>query len=117
MDMVPFCASRAAGTKARMSLSMDGMFFLQCNNSMPQFLGKPHPIVRGGLGGGNWIADAHGDGSRADGARTKREHFARAFQCDGYQGDSSLDGDERRAFLKIAHFPGARPAAFGKDEQ
>src|ERR1700733_12759911 len=102
MDMVPFCASRAAGKTARMSLSMDGMFFLQCNNAIPQLLGEPHPIVRGGLAGGNWIANAHADSSRAYAARTKRKHFARAFQGDGDQRDSSLDGDIRGAFLEIA---------------
>src|ERR1700686_2550249 len=117
MDMVPCCASRAAGTKARMSLSMDGMFFLQCNNSMPQFLSEPHSIVRRGLGSGHWIANAHGDGSRADGARTEREHCARPFQGDGNQGNPRLDGDIRGAFLEIAHFPSARPPTFGKDEQ
>ena len=29
-----------------MSLSMDGMFFEQSNNSMAKFFGQPHSIMR-----------------------------------------------------------------------
>src|ERR1700722_19976198 len=98
MDMV--CASTAAGTTARMNLSMDGVAFEQSNNSVVHLISQPGAIMRRCVCGWNGIADPHGNSSLFNDARPERQHLACPFQGDRDQRHTSLDGDECRAFPK-----------------
>ena len=101
-----------------MSLSMDGVFFLQCNNSMPDFVGESRTVAVGGLTGWNRIADTHGDGSAADQCPDPNGSTSRVpFRHTGTSGTPARIAMKAAPSLNDPQFAIARSAALGKNQQ